>query len=138
MSKEVLENLLREYREAKIESDKWEKKVKELGIELKKLMIDSPVIEVDGKKFERKVSYRSKVDEEGLLGYLKENKFEDLITTKEIIDEEKLSELVTSGNFDVSIIDKFTKKTEIVSIYSGRGKNNGIKEFIKGCAICKK
>ena len=111
-----------EYREAKAKLDTYKKVVESLSKELKEEMKEYPKVEEEGYVYERKVSVRTKLDEEALADYLFEKGYSKAVkvTSKVVLEEDCLSEMLENGELDVEIIDKFSKSTEVITLYCRR------------------
>lgn len=110
-------DIFKAYREAKANADKWKKEAEELGKILKAKLTDTPVVEQDGYRYERKVSVRTKLDEDNLAIWLQDNGFNEALATKLVVNEDKVAEMLNTGDLDVAVIDKFTSKNEVVALY---------------------
>lgn len=117
-------DVFKAYREAKANADKWKKEAEELGKLLKTKLIDTPIVEKEGYRYERKVSVRQKIDEGKLLEWLQGNGHDEAIKYKAVVDEEKVSEMVGKGLIDIEVIDGFITKSEVVSLYCKKAKVN--------------
>lgn len=122
---ENYERMLTEAQKLGEEYKPKEKKYKQLTAKIKDFLLSNPNETItNGKHFaELRTSYKNEVDEVGLIEFLKENKTEEFIETKEVLDMGKLESAIFNKTLPKSVLDsigKFFTVKETKSIYISR------------------
>ena len=114
-----LSTKLEEFRIAKEKADLAKKEADYLGKQVKSMMKDSNIVVAEhlGFKYDYKTQYRSKVNEEALIDYLKEHKLNEAISLTEVVNEDVLVEMINTGQVDSGEIEQFIERKEIVTLY---------------------
>lgn len=101
----VLNELIPAYYQNKERLDNYKKLVDRQNREIKRIMEDDKVVEIEGYKATLSISKRVDVNEEKLIDVLKNNGITDAIKTKEYVDMDTLESLIYNNKINLDVLN---------------------------------
>ena len=116
---ENLNELIRLFYEDKEQLDYYKKETEKENKEIKEIMskLDKDEFETDlGLKAKITIQKRESFNEPKLIDYLKQNDFSDAIDLVEVINYDKLEDMIYNGKLNASNIADFKETKEVVTL----------------------
>lgn len=110
-----MKDLLKEYKEVKLQLEELQKREEELKDILKNefRVREISSLKEDGYEFKYYTQNRKKIDKKGLIQQLEKQGLHDSIKIKYDIDRKKIKEHVSNGVISKKIIDEYVEDNEI-------------------------
>lgn len=117
--KNQLEQIIGKFYDVKSDADDFKKEADSYNKEIKELMAKINIEDYtteDGLVAKKSIQKRESFNEPNLINYLKENDFSDAIDLVEVINYDKLEDMIYNGKLIASDIAEFRETKEVVTL----------------------